>query len=163
MEQFNENYVLELSQNFFPGLTQKNFQNMFKLNIHQVVYLLNNSHQEVSCNVQVRNILILLFQLKHYLPARAACILFFLEKSQFHHIFHAQVDLFFKKFFHFIEIENRKIGNEKCAEDFPDTFIVVDTTEVIIESKEKSTFSGKKKHFTLKYQTIVGAVTGEIL
>lgn len=163
MEQFDENSVLKHSQHFFSSLTLENFHNLFKLNAHHVTFMLNNSGQQGSHRNQVRNILIFLFQLKHYLPVRAACILFFIEKTQFNQIFHEQIDLYFEKFKHFIDIENRKHGNDKCALDFPDTFIVVDSTEVVIASQEKKKFSGKKKHFTLKYQTIVGAVTGEIL
>ncbi len=62
-----------------------------------------------------------------------------------------------------ININNRKKGNEECAVDFPRTYVVVDTTELVIETNERKLFSGKKKNFTLKYQTVVGAVSGEIL
>jgi hypothetical protein len=78
-------------------------------------------------------------------------------------MFHRYVDIIYNTYIYTIDIENRKFENQKCSENFNDTYVVVDTTECSIESNLKTEFSGKKKQFTWKYQTIVGACSGEIL
>ena len=61
-----------------------------------------------------------------------------------------------------IDIHNRKFGKLNEIAEFPKTFLLVDSTECIIQTWQYKSFSGKKKHYTLKYQVAVGANTGEI-
>ena len=97
------------------------------------------------------------------MPVRAACVLFGLEKSQFSTIFLQMIKIFYETYIGIINIENRTKGNELCLKEFPHTYTIVDSTECHIESNNRDEFSGKKGVHTLKYQTIVGSVTGEIL
>jgi DDE superfamily endonuclease len=162
--EINEEVILNHSKKYFGFLRLETFHCLFKLDPNVVAYLLNATEQKNSAiRFRIRNLLLTLFQLKHYLPIRSACIIFGLEKTQFRDIFDKEVIFYYNSFKSFIDIDNRHFGNDDCAKRFPNTYIVVDTTEVSLETKERSTFSGKQKDFTLKYQTIVGAVTGEIL
>lgn len=164
MDFFEETTVLESAKNIFTHLTHQNFPSLLKINLFLFTKILNKIYTNTSrTDLAVRNLLLFLFHLKHYLPIRASCILFGIEKSQFQDVFHQQLDLVYSLLPKFIKIDNRKIGNDECKQDFPDTMIVVDSTEVLLESNKKTHFSGKKKNFTLKYQTVVGAITGEIL
>jgi hypothetical protein len=179
-ESIDEKFVLEECANFFPHIREDNFAELFKINIYLFVFICNSiiSHKmnnfkfkkqttnltkSMIPKMTVRNLMITLFFLKHYMPVRASCILFGVEKSAFLEIFQEFIDTIYFLFKHLINIDNRKYGNDKCSEIFADTFIIVDSTECLVQSNLKSEFSGKKNFFTWKYQLLVGAVTAEIL
>jgi hypothetical protein len=150
--------ILCITETYFPYVTIDNFPNLFRLSVATVERLVRDRHTRK----EIRNFLIFLFHLRHYLPVRAGCILFNLEKSQYEDILWTEIQNFLNKHLLFyFDLEQRQISNE--AQEFPNTFLVVDTTEVIIQTFTRKSFSGKKKHFTLKYQLAVGLRTGEIL
>jgi hypothetical protein len=145
-------------------LLSQNFHELFKLNILLSVHIANKIVDSFSTvELRIRNLLILLFTLKHYLPFRASCVIFGLQKTQFSDIFHQMVAIINNNFNGYININNRILGNKECAKMFPKTYVVVDSTECHFESNNREEFSGKKGVHTLKYQLVVGAVTGEIL
>jgi hypothetical protein len=164
MEELDEEFILKVSQKFFPFLTSQNFSELFKINIMLFKHIAIDIMDSFSrYDLVVRNLLLFLFSLKHYLPFRASCIIFGLKKTQYSDIFYQMLQIFNKKYKHYVDIDNRLLGNELCSREFPNTYIVVDSTECNIESNNNEEFSGKKGYHTLKYQLIVGAVTGEIL
>jgi hypothetical protein len=161
MEDELDELLLQVTKKYFLRVKRETFARLFKFSFDQTTRLLTFSGLVVD-EMEIRNILIMLYHLKHYMPTRSACILFHLEKSQFNQIFLAQVKFYSSKLKFLFNLDSRKEGNEDCARDFPDTYLVVDSTECIIQSTNRKTFSGKKKHFTVKYQTVVGAITGYI-
>ncbi len=151
------NWVLSIAQCYFPAIRLENFANLFKISLHIVVCLTSNITRPKS----VRNFLILIFHLKYYLPTRSACIFFFLEHARYKEIISNEVDIFFSAYLDdWISLENFE---ENFMHEFPNTYTIVDTTEVTIQSYIPSSFSGKKHNFTLKYQLTVGSRTGEIV
>jgi hypothetical protein len=85
-----------------------------------------------------------------------------LKSSRYDEITRTEIKLFYEDYVNRIfNLDNRRINN--TLPEFPDTYLIVDSTEVLIEAYQKKSFSGKKKAFTVKYQLLVGAVTGEIM
>ena len=150
--------VLKLSQSYFPSVREDNFRNLFKLSLSAVVCLTKDRKKPKH----LRNFLMMLFHLKHYLPIRTACIMFDLENSRYEQIVNLEIRDFVESHqSDYFQTHTRELRNE--LENFPNTFMIVDSTEVLIEASQKNTFSGKKHNFTVKYQLLVGSLTGEIL
>lgn len=104
----------------------------------------------------------MLFHLKHYLPVRTACVMFNLERSRYEQIVNLEIENFLETHQdRYFSIHSRRASNS--IPEFPNTFMIVDSTEVLIQAFKKKSFSGKKNNFTLKYQILVGVLTGEIL
>jgi hypothetical protein len=156
--EIRETFVLAVAALYFRYITKDNFPNLFKLNLLKVVCLTKSKKKTRS----VRNFLMMLFHLKHYLPIRTACILFNLERSRYEEIINSEIQSFlFTYQDDYFQLERRMFGNS--TPEFPNSFMIVDSTEVLIQAFKKKSFSGKKNNFTLKYQILVGVLTGEIL
>jgi hypothetical protein len=154
----NPRWILRIANNYFPAIREDNFTNLFKLSVNKVAQLLSNETKARK----VRDFLMFLFHLKHYLPIRTACIFFHIENSRYEKIINTQIDLFCEKFKNdYFDLERRLINGP--AEGFAETYTVVDSTEVLIEAYKRKSFSGKKNNFTLKYQVVVSCTSGEIL
>jgi len=152
-----KSHVLQIVRRYFPSIRQDNFQNLFKLSLLKVVCLTRNR----SRPKKIRNFLMMLFHLKHYLPIRAACILFDIEKSRYDQIINMEIKDFVETHAsNYFRIHTREEQNN--LPEFPHTFMIVDSTEILIEAFHKQSFSGKKYNFTIKYQLLVGSLTGEI-
>jgi hypothetical protein len=151
------NWVLGISQLYFPFLRADNFPNLFKLSLHKVVCLTKSRKKQNH----VRNFLILLYHCKLYLPTRTACIFFNLEKTKYNNIVRVELQTLFDQHVDSAFSLEHRFENEMAQ--FPCSYMVVDTTEILIEAYQKKSFSGKKKNFTVKYQLLVGALSGEIL
>jgi hypothetical protein len=63
---------------------------------------------------------------------------------------------------HFGYLLNTESRDVNHLDGFPNTYLVVDGTEVLIVANSNNTYSGKKKRFTIKYQLKLGATTGRI-
>jgi hypothetical protein len=157
------NLILDVAKTYFPFIREDNFQQIFKLNLHRVtsLALLQPRKTEFKTQQRIRNLLMMLFHCKHYLPIRTACIIFGLERSRYEGVVNTTLKEFYEDFVHLISLDNRHQDNH--LPEFEKTFLIVDSTEVLIQSYQKSSFSGKKHAFTVKYQVIIGARTGEIL
>src|SRR5689334_2669617 len=75
------NEVVDVARVYFPFVTEENFSDLFRLSVVTFCLVCNSDRK------MIRNLLILLFQLKHYLPIRATCILFNMSKSRLDQIF----------------------------------------------------------------------------
>lgn len=152
-----EALVLAVARLYFPYLTKDNFHNLFKLNLYKVVCITKGKKKPRH----IRNFLMMLFHLKHYLPVRTACVMFNLERSRYEQIVNLEIESFLETYqSEYFSIHSRRKTN--FIPEFPNTFMIVDSTEILIQAFKKKSFSGKKNNFTLKYQILVGVLTGEI-
>lgn len=148
--------VLQVALNYFPTITYDTFPDLFKSNSNTV---------EILCNSDtslIRNVLIVLFHLKHYLPIRATAVLFHLKKSSISQIVDDTLSRIVRQLEDkYISMAFRQVNQ---VPEFTETFTAIDCTEVEVWRylDHHGGYSGKKKAFTLKYQLIVGAITGTI-
>lgn len=154
--------VLTVAQSFFASVTAENFSHLFRFSVVQVTQLCFNDDRPQF----VRNILMTLLQLKHYLPVRSVCILFGLAKSRFDELFKSTLNHIISTFGNRISLSNR--AQDNSLPEFPSTYTVIDCTECVTwtygphENGKDAGYSGKKKMFTVKYQVVVGALDGVI-
>ena len=162
-------YIMKVARSHFPSIRLDNFQNLFKLDLQRVHLLCRQKPNDTeSLKLHIRNVLLCLFQLKHYLPFSSVCILFGLEKSQFHSVFFKTCCWLISTFGPLISLQNRF---DNFVAEFQNVYTIVDVTELPFyhygpktdpNGRKDLGYSGKKKRFTVKYQVIVGATTGQI-
>lgn len=157
--------IVTEAQSFFPSITQKNFAELFRLTPLQIRFVVAGL-LHLNLLRAARNVLIVCFQLKHYMPFRSGCILFGLGKTQYAAVFSQTLRNIVSSFGYLISLRNR---NHDSITEFQSTATVIDCTECTAWSYGPRTgwgtdlgYSGKKKMFTLKYQVVVGAKSGTI-
>ncbi len=159
-EAFSQDQIMSVASRYFPFITVDNFHHIFKYPVRTIgkfARLLKYGYKLTA----IRNILILLFHLKNYLPLRAGCIIFGIQATRYFEIIEEQLEKIFSRHLEVISLDNRKEGN--VVEEYPNTYSCLDGTEIVVESQRGFFFSGKANHFTIKYQVLIGAQTGEIL
>lgn len=145
--------VLKVAQTFFPYLKKHNFHNLFKLTPLLVLKL-----SQTKSFTSIRNVLLTVFHLRHYLPMASSCILFNVSQTQFRRILKETMDYIIEKFQHIISPSKQS----ESSNYFSHCRFIVDATELQINSSVYKTYSGKSKMFAIKYQLLVGVETGKI-
>jgi len=113
---------------------------LFKMNLYKVVCLTKGKKKPRH----IRNFLMMLFHLKHYLPVRTACVIFNLERSRYDQIVNLEISLSFLETHKadYFSIHSRRTTTS--IPEFPNTFMIVDSTEVLIHGFKKKSFSGRR-------------------
>src|SRR5687767_7355124 len=89
-----ETMILDTARYYFPTLRSNTFPDLFKLRLYQVGLICKYKAKNI------RNILITLFHLKHYLPARSACLIFQISKSWYNEIVNRTISWIVSEFEH---------------------------------------------------------------
>lgn len=164
-------FILTTARNSFASINASNFSNLFGINVELAAALFDSRPNGWDVPLFARNLLILLFHLRHSLSGRAACICFHLKKTQYWEVVQSMLEWLVETHNDCITFFGRQ---DELIDEFPRTFSVIDCTELEIyrygpkNSNDPTGFrdmgySGKKKRFTIKYQVIVGCVSGRIL
>lgn len=157
------NLILTTAQRYFSSVNITNYSDLFRISLSKTCLICVGINQ-----IRIRNVLATLYHLKFYMPLRSVCILFHLSKSFFARIVFSTCGWIVETFGHVINFSHR---TENFVSEFRRTFCVIDGTELECWSYGPQNpnnshidvgYSGKKKSFTIQYQVIVGAVTGEI-
>jgi len=114
-----------LLKKFFTAIDESNFHHLFRLNVKEDLLL--SSLLNWTSDLELRNILIGLFHIKHYVTNECCAVLFQISRSTYHDI---------KNFITYaISVldsticlnNNRKVNN--AVDEFDNTFMIVDCTE----------------------------------
>jgi hypothetical protein len=107
---------------------------------------------------EIRDILLLIFRLRFYMPIRALSVIWLLSKSQIHRILTKQLDNIVNNILpSWISLDNWKRSD--APPRYPNHIGIIDCTEVYINNWQKNCFSKKKGRQTVKYQVIINADT----
>lgn len=162
--------ILEVARKSFPSATVANFSRLFGKEIDVVEQMLEHKPSSEPLRLFSRNLLILLWHLKHSLSTRTACILFGLEKSQYWTVVNYMLAWLVDTYEFLISFKHRFSDQ---IDEFLNTFTVIDCTELEIWRYGPKNpadpagfrdigYSGKKRRFTIKYQLICGCISGRI-
>lgn len=151
MEDFSIESVVDVANQYFPFVTQSNFNDLFKLSPLQVANHLKTKHF-----LTIRNFLILLHWCRHYSPMVALAVYFNVSTSQVSRILKEETDELYQKIREHVNLKEIEIFEKFFL---PNCVGVVDSTEVEVNCWIGDSFSGKKHAHTLKYQVICCLIT----